>query len=187
VQYNKLAAFPYKRIVVIGVTGCGKSFLAEKLARKLGVEFIELDALFWKPGWVESDLAEFRSKVELATRAPAWALAGNYNNARDLVWPRAEAVVWLDYPFPLIFVRQWKRTVTRWWTQEPLWGTNYERLFPQLRFWSKKSLFYWQVRSYRRHKWFYPQLIASPENSHLKFYHFMNPHETDVWLDSLCE
>ena len=68
---NPPASFPYKRIVVIGVTGCGKSVLAERLAQKLGLDFIELDALFWKPGWVESDREEFLQKVDLATRSPA--------------------------------------------------------------------------------------------------------------------
>ena len=179
---NHAPSFVYKRIVVIGVTGCGKSVLAEKLAQKLDLNFIELDALYWKPGWVDSDLEEFHQKVEEATRAPAWALAGNYNNARDLIWPRAEAVIWLDYPFPLVFERLVKRTLQRWWTQESLWGTNYERLLPQLKIWSKNSLFYWQVYSYRRHKWFYPQLIASPEYSHLKFFHFKRPRETEEWL-----
>ena len=179
------APFPYKRIVVIGVTGSGKSVLAGQLAQKLGLDYIELDALFWKPGWVESDREDFLQKVDLATRAPAWALAGNYSFARHLIWPRAEAVVWLDYPFLLNFSRLVKRTLQRWWTQEPLWGTNYERLFPQLRIWSKDSLFYWQVHSYRKHKWLYPQLIANPEYSHLKFFHFKTPHETEEWLQSL--
>ena len=182
---NPPASFPYKRIVVIGVTGCGKSVLAERLAQKLGLDFIELDALFWKPGWVESDREEFLQKVDLATRSPAWALAGNYSYARDLVWPRAEVVVWLDYPFRLVFGWLVKRTLQRWLTREPLWGTNYERLFPQLKLWSKESLFYWQVHSYRKHKWLYPQLIASPAYSHLRFLQFKDPHDTQVWLDSL--
>ena len=182
---NPPVPFPYKRIVVIGVTGCGKSVLAEKLALKLGLNFIELDALNWKPGWVESGVEEFRQKVEAATRAPAWALAGNYNNTRDLIWPRAEVVIWLDYPFLLVFGRLVMRTLQRWWTQEQLWGTNYERLLPQLMIWSNKSLFYWQVHSYRRHKWLYPQLIASPEYSHLYFFHFKNPRETEEWLNLL--
>jgi hypothetical protein len=180
-----MASFPYRRIVVIGVTGCGKSMLAEKLAQKLGLEFIELDALYWKPDWVESGDEEFRQRVEAATLLPGWALAGNYNKVRDLIWPRAQVVVWLDYPFMLIFGRLWSRTLQRWWTQEPLWGSNYERLLPQLKFWSKKSLFYWQVQSYRRHKWQYPQLFASPEYSHLKVFHFKQPGETEEWLDSL--
>jgi len=179
--------FPYKRIVVIGVTGSGKSMLAEKLAQNLGLDFIELDALNWKPDWVEAGAEEFRAKVDTATQAPGWALAGNYNKIRDVIWPRAQAVVWLDYPFLLVFGRLWKRTLSRWWKQEQLWGTNYERLWPQIKIWSSQSLFYWQVHSYRRHKRLYPQLFASPEYAHLKFFHFKQPRETEKWVDSLEE
>ena len=170
---------------MIGVTGSGKSVLAERLAHRLGLDFIELDALYWKPNWVETDPAEFHQKVDQATCTPAWALAGNYSNTRDLVWPRAQAVVWLDYRYRLVFWRLVKRTWQRWWTQEPLWGTNYERLLPQLKIWSKTSLFYWQVHSYRRHKTLYPQLLTSAEYSHLACLHFKIPHETETWLHSL--
>jgi hypothetical protein len=180
-----MTAFPYKRIVIIGVTGSGKSVLAENLAGRLGLEFIELDALFWKAGWVESDLEEFREKVEAATRAPGWVLAGNYSQVRDLVWSRAQAVIWLDYPFLLLLGRLWSRTWRRWWSKEELWGTNYERLFPQFKLWSKESLFYWQVRSFGRHKRMYPQLFACPEYAHLKVYRFHRPGEMQAWLDSL--
>jgi hypothetical protein len=179
-----MTPFPYQRIVVIGVTGSGKSCLAEKLSLKFDLNFIELDALYWKPDWVESEDAEFRTKVEVATRAPNWALSGNYNKVRDIVWPRADAVIWLDYSFLLVFVRLWKRTLQRWWRHESLWGTNYERLFPQFKIWSKESLFHWQVLSYRRHKWLYPQLFVRPEYSHLKVFHFKHPVETEKWLDS---
>ena len=91
----------HQGIVVVGATGCGKSTLAERLARHLGLDFIELDGLFWKPGWVESSKAEFRARVDAATRAPGWVLAGNYGMCRDIVWPRAEAVIWLDYRNPI--------------------------------------------------------------------------------------
>ena len=179
------AVFPYKRMVVIGVTGSGKSILAEKLAQKLGLDFIELDALFWKPGWVESGAEEFRQKVELATRSPAWVIAGNYSKLRDLIWPRAQAVIWLDYPYLLVFGRLWKRTFRRWYKRELLWGTNYERILPQLKIWSNRSLFYWQVHSYRKHKKLYHELIISPENYHLQFFHFNHPQETERWLNSI--
>ena len=55
--------FPYRRIVVVGATGCGKSMLAERLAQKFNLDFIELDALYWKPDWVDSTREEFREKV----------------------------------------------------------------------------------------------------------------------------
>ncbi len=180
-----MASFPYRRIVVVGSTGCGKSLLAEKLAQKLRLNFIELDALYWKPGWVESGAEEFRKKVDAATRAPGWALAGNYGKVRDLVWPRAEVVVWLDYPFLVVFGRLWSRTWRRWWAKELLWGSNYERLFPQFMFWSDKSLFHWLVKSYGRHKRLYPPLFASPEYFHLKVFHFKTQRQMKEWLDSI--
>jgi len=177
--------FPYKRIVVVGVTGCGKSMLAEILADRLGLEFIELDALFWKPGWVESNPDEFREKVKAAISAPAWALAGNYSQVRELVWPHTKAVIWLDYKFQLVFRRLWNRTWQRWWKKETLWGSNYERLWPQFKIWSQESLFYWQVKSYGRHKRLYPQLFASPDYAYLKVFHFKTPGEMEEWLSSV--
>jgi shikimate kinase len=185
-----MAVFPYRRIIVIGVTGSGKSVLAEMLAEKLNLDFIDLDALYWKPRWVESENEEFRDKVEAATQASGWVLAGNYSKVREVIWPRAEAVIWLDYPYRIVLKRLWIRTWRRWRTKEKLWGTNYERLFPQFKIWSKESLFYWQVHSYLNHKHLYPRLLASPEYAHLISFRFRYPEETQAWFESIypaCE
>lgn len=180
-----MAPYPYQRIVVIGVTGCGKSTLADCLAHKLNLVYIELDALYWKPGWVESEEQEFREKVEMVTRASGWVLAGNYSKVREIVWPRAEVVVWLDYPFLLVLGRLWKRTWRRWLKNEFLWGTNHEQLWPQFKLWSKESLFNWLFQSYGRHKRTYPQLFIDPAYAHLKVCRFYSPIDTENWLNSL--
>jgi adenylate kinase family enzyme len=177
--------FPYRRIVIVGTTGSGKSTLAERLAQRLNLDFIELDALHWEPNWNSAPEDEFRRRVEVATRAPAWAIAGNYSIARDVSWPRAEAILWLDYPLPLILWRLWKRTWKRWWTKELLWGTNYEQLLPQLKLWSEDSLFKWAFKTHWRRKREYPQLFATPQYSHLKVFRFQTPQETEQWLAGL--
>jgi len=122
-----MPSFPYKRIVVVGVTGSGKSTLAETLANKFGYDFIELDALHWEPNWTEAPLDVFRARVEGATASQCWVLAGNYQIVRDIVWSKAEVVVWLDYSFPLVFGRLWRRTWRRWWYQEVLWNGPLDR------------------------------------------------------------
>jgi adenylate kinase family enzyme len=175
----------HQRIVVVGATGCGKSTLAERLARRLGLGFIELDGLFWKPGWVESSKAEFRARVDAATRAPGWVLAGNYGMCRDIVWPRAEAVIWLDYPFLLILGRLLRRTWQRWRRQELLWGTNIEPLGVHLRMWSKDSLVNSLFRTYWLRKRTYPLLLAQPEHAHLRVYRFSHPRQTEAWFRAL--
>lgn len=175
----------HQRIVVVGATGCGKSTLAERLARQLGLDFIELDALYWKPGWVGAGEAEFRARVDAATQAPGWVLAGNYGVCRDIVWPRAEAVIWLDYPFFLILVRLVRRTWRRWRRQELLWGTNVEPLWVHFKLWSKDSLVNWLFQTYWRRKRTYPLFLAQPEHAHLRVYRFSHPRQTEAWLRAL--
>jgi adenylate kinase family enzyme len=177
--------FPYQRMVVIGSTGSGKSTLAGQLAQKLTLDRIELDALYWEPNWVGAAPDVFRARVERATRAPAWALAGNYRATRDIVWPRAEAVLWLDYPFLTIFRQLLQRTWRRWRTQEELWNGNRESMRMHLKLWSDDSLFFWLVKTYGRRRREYPELFLRPENRHLKVMRFAKPVETLAWLDQI--
>ncbi|MER6939714.1 shikimate kinase [Nocardioides sp. NPDC127514] len=43
------------RVSVVGSSGSGKSTVARRLAETLGVRYVELDALHWRPGWVEEE------------------------------------------------------------------------------------------------------------------------------------
>lgn len=180
-----MTAFPHRRIVVVGTTGSGKSTLAQRLAETLGLDYIELDALHWDPGWVAAPPAVFRARADSATRSPGWAVAGNYHLVRDIIWPRAQAVVWLDYPLPVIFGRLWRRTWRRWWTREVLWNGNVEALWPHLKLWSDDSLFHWLFKTYWRRKREYPQLFALPEHSHLEVIRLATPRQAEDWLASL--
>jgi len=177
--------FPCQRVVVIGTTSSGKSTLAERLAKQLNLNFIELDALYWEADWKEASLEEFRERVEDATKAERWVIAGNYHVVRDLVWPKAEAVLWLDYSLGRIFWQLTRRTFTRWWTQELLWGKNRERLWEHFKLWSQESLFHWLFKTYWRRKRETPELLALPEHQHLKVIRFTHPNETDEWLEGL--
>jgi adenylate kinase family enzyme len=174
--------FPFQRIVVIGTTSAGKSTLAKILAEKMCGDFIELDALHWEPDWVEAKLEVFRERVETATSSQVWVVAGNYHVVRDLVWSKADAVIWLDYSFPLIFWRLLTRTIRRWTTQEELWNGNREQFWGHFKIWSEESLFHWLFKSYWRRKREIPKLLAVPEYSHLKVIHFLKPKEADAWL-----
>ena len=127
-----------------------------------------------------------RARVEKATQAEKWIVAGNYRTVRDLIWPKAEAVIWLDYPLLTILWQLTRRNFKRWWTQELLWGTNREPFWVHFKIWSNESLYHWLFKTYWRRKREYPLLFSQPDHQHLTVIHFRHPAETKEWLESLC-
>lgn len=178
--------FPYQRVVVIGVTSSGKSTLAEKLAKRFGLDFIELDALHWEPNWKSAPPEVFRTRVEKATQSQKWIVAGNYHVVRDLVWSRAEAAIWLDYSLLIVLWQLTRRSFKRWWTRELLWGTNREPLWVHFKLWSEQSLYHWLLKTYWRRKREYPVLFSQPDYQHLNVIQLKHPRETEAWLKDLC-
>ena len=125
----------------------------------------------------------FRARVEPSTAAPAWVTDGNYRQARDLVWGRATALVWLDYPLPLIFWRLTLRTVWDGFTRRLLWNKNRQSLTSL--FLGRGSLYVWTLTSHPRLKREYPQLLAEPQYAHLHAVRLRSPRETKHWLDTV--
>lgn len=177
--------FPYTRIVVIGTTSSGKSTLAEALAKELDLDFVELDALYWQPNWIGTPDAEFAAKVDAATRGDRWVVAGNYSRTRLITWSRAQAILWLDYSFPVVFWRLIVRTIRRNWTKEVLWGTNTDRFWIHFKLWSNESLVTWLFKTYWRRKREIPPLFKKTEYQHLDLLHFKTPIETEAWRKQL--
>ena len=71
-----------------GVTGSGKSTLAEAAAARLGVRYVEGDAIGWRPGWVNAPEDEQRREVsEILAAEDGWVFDTAWSSWRDLVLP----------------------------------------------------------------------------------------------------
>ena len=170
-----------RRIVIVG--SGGKTTLAEKLAARLRVPHVELDALFWEPQFAESPVEVFRERVTEAIAGDAWVVDGNYSRVRDLVWARAETAIWLDYSLPMILRRVVSRSWRRWRRHELLWGTNRETFWKHLKLWNPEaSLLAWAVMSHRRRRRIYTAASCVPEWSHIAFVRHRSPRQTERWL-----
>ena len=104
-------------------------------------------------------------------------VGGNYSKARDLIWTRADTLIWLDYSFPLVIARLFRRTVRRIVTQEDLWSTGNRETW-QKQFLSRDSLFVWAVKTHGKYRHSITRRLAQPEYAHLKLIRFPSPRQT---------
>ena len=172
-----------QRIHVVGTSGSGKTTMAEQLAQLLNIPHIELDALHWEADWQPVPPALFAQRVEAALQGPTWTVDGNYSRVRDLIWKRADTVIWLDYSLAVIMSRLILRTVSRAITREELWNGNRESI--RLSFFSRDSILLWALQTYKRRRREYPILFAQPETAHLEVIRLRSPKASAAWLASL--
>ena len=123
-------------------------------------------------------------RTVLALGGQAWVVDGNHPEVRDLIWQRADTVVWLDYRLALIMWRLTLRTFRRVATREVLWNGNRERDL-SAHFFSRDSIFLWALRTYRLRRKEYPALLASPAYAHVRAVRLGSPQATQAWVASL--
>lgn len=173
-----------RRINVIGTTGSGKTTVARELGTRLGVPHVELDALHWGPNWSTPSREELRARVAAALTGDAWVVDGNYSKVRDIIWTRADTLVWLDYPLRVILRQLLARTFKRAITRELLWRGNRERFAAVF---SLDSILLWALKTYRRRRREYAVLPQQPEYAHLKVIRLRSPEEAHRWLADLAD
>ncbi len=111
---------------MVGVSGSGKTTFASRLAEALDLPYLELDSIFHQPGWQPRDPVAFRDEVARFVDGGAWVVDGNYGAVRDLVWGRADAVIWLDPPKAVAMWQIITRTLGRILLRRELWNGNRE-------------------------------------------------------------
>jgi hypothetical protein len=171
-----------ERINVVGTSCSGKTTLARQLARRLGSPHVELDALFWGPGWTPVAPDVFRARVADAVTGPRWVIDGGYSPVRFLTWERADTIVWLDYPLGLVLRRWARRTISRIGNRTECWpGTgNRETVRNALR---RDGLLWWILRTHRaRRRRLSAELAARPD---LTVIRLRSPDAARHWLGSL--
>lgn len=181
---NEKAILPaMKRIVILGVTGSGKTTFGRKLAERLGYPATDLDDLHWLPAWTERPKEEFYALAEAAANKPEWVIIGNYSKVRNAVWPHADTFIWLDYPFPRVFWQLLRRSILRAVDKNPICNGNVESW---KQFFSKNSIMLWLFTSYRRRRRDYGAIFSAAGNSpNISYIRLRSPKSAADWLQNL--
>jgi adenylate kinase family enzyme len=169
-----------RRVAVIAsASGCGKTTVGRIVARRLGVPFVELDALNHGPGWSEATADELRARVEPIVARDGWVIDGGYRGKLgDLVLEAADTVVWLDLPTREWLPRLVRRTVVRLVRSEALWSGNRETF--RGAFVGRDALIPFALRNHRRRRRRYPAELAR-----FRVVRLRSQRETDAWLASV--
>lgn len=102
----------YKKIAIIGSTASGKSTLARKLSQIYKVPHIELDQILFENQKRKTD-EEFRFAVEKLVEKSEWICDGVFYNLADIIWPKADVVIWLDIPLKTTYRQVLSRSLKR--------------------------------------------------------------------------
>ncbi|WP_245642205.1 hypothetical protein [Nonomuraea candida] len=129
--------------------------------------WLELDSIFHMQNWTPRPEAEFRAEVERFTAADGWVVDGNYSAALDLVWSRADAVVWFDLPRRTVMRRLAVRTLRRMVTGAELWNGNKESF--RFLFNKDESILYWAWTRHASDSERFRRAAADPANARLTF------------------
>ena len=171
-----------ERLNITGTSCSGKTTLSRAVSQRLAVPHVELDALFWGPGWTPVPEHVFRARVAAAVAGDRWVLDGGYSHVRELTWSRADTVVWLDYPMRTVLRRWAARTAARLRSREEFWaGTgNRERLSHVA---GPNSLLWWILSTHRRRRERLTRALDA--HPHLDVVHLRSPADTRRWLEGL--
>jgi adenylate kinase family enzyme len=160
--------------------------VGRRLAASLGAPFVELDSIFHQAGWTDLPTDEFRRRVADLTTGDTWVVDGNYSRVRDLVWARADTVIWFDLPRPLVMRRVILRTLRRAVTRQELWNGNREPLTNFSRLDPDQNIIRWAWSMHPGYIERYTAAMADPANAHLQFIRLRSAAEVAALLTSLA-
>lgn len=166
---------PYKRILVVGCGGAGKSTLAVKIAKILSLPVVHLDKLWWLPGWQERSEAEFDALLSAELAKPEWIIEGNFRRTFEWRLERADLCIFLDYPELVCMAGILHRTEKYHGRTRPDMTEGCpERIDDEFSEWVRT--FKSRVR---------PEMIAAMNKSSVQKLIFTSRAETNAWLQSV--
>jgi len=171
---------PGRRILLYGVTGSGKSTAAQRIAARTWLPLTLVDELTWAPGWVPVAGDEQRRRFAAVAAQDRWVLDTAYGAWLDVVLPRVDLVVGLDYPRWFSLQRVFRRSVMRAIDKKPICNGNTESFRAML---GRDSIIRWHFRSFGRKRGRMRAWAAAAEGPAVLL--FTRSRDLEVWIGTL--
>ncbi|PRB65416.1 AAA family ATPase [Microbacterium sp. MYb45] len=173
--------FRPERVLIAGVTGSGKTTLARRVAGVWGLRHVEIDGLFHGPDWTPRP--EFLDDVRAFASEDRWVTEWQYTSkgTDEIITPRAELAIWLDYPYRVVRSRLLRRTLRRSILRTRMWNGNVEKpIWHMFRIDPDENILAWQTKTLGHWTERMPDYtLRFPQ---LTIVRLRTPHETEQWL-----
>ena len=93
-----MAEFNYKRIIVIGCPGAGKSIFSRKLHNVTGIELFHLDAIYWNSDCTHISRQKLIKKQKEILKKECFIIDGNYKRTLELRILQPDVIFFFDLP-----------------------------------------------------------------------------------------
>lgn len=103
----------YKRIMIFGMPGSGKSTFALALHQAIGIPLHHLDKHFYQANWVERNYQEFMQIQHSIVEQNEWIIDGNNTKSLELRYSHANLVLYFNYPRWFCYLRTFKRLFSK--------------------------------------------------------------------------
>jgi adenylate kinase family enzyme len=168
-----------QRVLVAGITGAGKTTFARDLAARADLPFHEIDALYHGPGW--QPLPTFVDDVARIAAEEQWVFDSyGYQQVRELLWSRADTVVWLDFSRAVVMTRVLRRSFDRAWHRREVFNGNTEGFRAWL---DPEHPVRWAWTEYAARRADLAARFADPAYAHLAKAQLRTPADARRWLD----
>lgn len=170
-----------ERVLLAGVTGSGKTTLARRIGELWDLRHVEIDGLFHGENWTPRP--SFIDDVRAFAAEDRWVTEWQYTSkgTDEILAPRAQLVIWLDYPYRVVRTRLLRRTIGRSILRTRMWNDNVEKpIWKMFRGEPEENIIAWQTKT--RHKWTERMPDVVGDHPHLTIVRLRHPRETERWL-----
>ena len=105
--------FPFRRIIVIGCCGAGKSTFSKQLSTITGLPLYHLDNLYWQPDRTHLEFRAFLKKQKSIMKTERWIIDGNYGRTMKYRMRRSDLIFFFDLPADICLQGVMKRDIRR--------------------------------------------------------------------------
>ena len=92
-----------KRVLIIGNSGSGKSWLSSRLSSLLQVKEVNLDSVVWEPGGYNQKRSQesIDRELEKLSTESSWVVEGVFGALAEKLVSSADTLIFLDLDWPL--------------------------------------------------------------------------------------